>query len=462
MIAVTATATKEVIQDIQQNIELVDPAIFKKSFYRDNLAYQIFTKENKLQVLEQILQKNQSPTIIYVNSRNKTEELANFLNRKGYRAVSYHGGMSLESKGNSFNSWMQEQTPIVVATNAFGMGIDKPNVKIVVHMDLPNSIENYVQEAGRGGRNGKKAFSVVLQNENDIYLFQKNALENIPSLQDIKEVHKNLYQYFQIAKGEKLETVFDFNFQEFSARYQLNPKKISSILTILKNNAIISLNDSFHQKSSVQFIIDSHLLQKSTPKDKYSKALIDLMLRSYGGIFQKETNINEFLLAKRLSMTSIKVRGLLNDLHKKEVIIYNESSENQKLSFLIPREDDKTINRISKDIRAHIQQKKTKIEQLITFIQNDKICRSQQLLNYFGESTSEVCGICDVCIGDKSKNSKNISEEIITELKKQSRLSQTEIIHIIKADEETILIHLRNLLSKGILGITNDNKLFLK
>jgi len=462
IIALSATATHKVIEDIKDNLELKNVNTFKKSFYRDNLAYQIFTKENKLQTLERIFDKNLSPTIVYVNSRKKTEEISNYINSKGYKAVPYHGGMSSKDKSYSFDAWMSEKKPIVVATNAFGMGIDKSNVRAVVHLDLPNSIENYVQEAGRGGRDGKKSFSVVLQNENDIHTFKKTLFSNTPSLNEIKEVHKNLYQYFRIAKGEKVDESFEFNFFEFCDRYKLTTKKTSTILQILKNNGIVDLHEKFHQKSTVQFIISSKQLQHYKSNNQLESNLIELLLRSYGGVFQKETSINEFHLAKKIATTSRKIRKILKGLHQKEVILYKEMSANQELQFLLPREDDKTINRCSKAIQLYLNQRIEKAKKLIQFIKNNEVCRSQQLLNYFNESCSKKCGICDVCISNKKLDSNNIDEKILSLLRKHKELSQIEIMENLKANEEAILIHLRNFLSKDILGLTNDNKLYLK
>lgn len=463
IIALTATATKKVIDDIETNLEMENVNIFKESFFRNNVAYQIFTKENKLQLLERVFEKNPSPTIVYVNSRKKTEEIANYINSRGFKAVFYHGGMPSEDKNNSFDKWLKEERPIMVATNAFGMGIDKSNVRIVAHLDLPNSIENYVQEAGRGGRDGKKSFSIVLQNENDINSFKKNADQKTPTLSDIKKVHKSLYQYCNIVKGELVEESFDFNFQKFCDRYQLKSKKTSTILKILKNNGIIDLNQRFHEKSTVQFIISSKQFQTYKSTHQPEKNLIEILLRNYGGIFQKETAINEFNLAKKLATTSKEIRKLLHRLHQKEIIVYKEKSANEKLTFLLPREDDKTINRHSKSIQSYLNQQIKKTNELISFIKNNRVCRSQQILSYFDEPSSKECGICDVCISNKKTKPVDLSEKIKTLLNKHSApLSQLEIIQLLKANEDAILIHLRSLLSKDVLGITNDNKLFLK
>jgi ATP-dependent DNA helicase RecQ len=463
VIALTATATKKVIEDIRVNLELKNTQVFKKSFFRDNLAYQVFSLENKLDRLLQILTKNPHPTIIYVSSRRKTEELANYINDKGFDTVSYHGGMSTEDKQSSFDLWMREERSIIVATNAFGMGIDKPNVRVVIHMDLPYSIENYIQEAGRGGRDGNKAFSVVLQNENDIAVYKKNTIEKIPSLDEIKDVHRRLYKHFQIAKGEKVDTGFDFNLQEFCERYQFNSRKATGILHILKNHGIIDINHRFDTKSTVQIIISSAELIQFTSKNQLTMQLIELLLRSYGSIFYQKAKISEFILAKKLKTTSTRIKKILTKLHEKEIIAYKEVNSNHDLFFLLPREDDQTINRCSKSIQIYLKQQRKKAQHLIDFIRNDEMCRSQQVLSYFGESFGKPCGMCDVCIKNKRrKNKANLSEDLISLFQPNVFLSKSEIMEQIDASEDTILIHLRNLLRKDLLGLTEDNKLFLK
>jgi len=463
IIALTATATKKVIKDIQQNLEMVECQIFKKSFFRENLAYQVYTLENKSERLFRILSKNDAPTIIYVSARRKTEELANYINAKGFKTVSYHGGMSSEDKQNSFDLWMREERPIMVATNAFGMGIDKPNVRVVIHMDLPYSVENYIQEAGRGGRDGEKAFSVVLQNENDILTYKRNTIEKIPSIEEVKEVHKSLYKHFYIAKGENVETSFDFNQQEFCERYGFQPRKTTTVLHILKSHGIIDIHHNFDSKSTLQIKISSNELINFTSKNQLTMLLIELLLRSYGNIFHHKVKISEFLLAKKLNTTSTKIKKILTKLHDKEVIEYKEVSSNHDLFFLLPREDDKTINRHSKSIKKYLELQHVKAKRLIHFIRNDEVCRSQQVLAYFGESFEKPCGMCDVCIRRKrGKSKQDILENLIALLKEHQELSKEEILAQVDAAEDTILIHLRNLLRREVIGVTNDHKLYLK
>ena len=461
MIALTATATKKVVDDIIENLNLSKTSIFKKSFYRNNLAYQIIKNENKLGKLEQIFKKNPFPTIIYVNSRKKTEDISNFINAKGYLSTFYHGGMTNESKTIAFDSWMNEDRLIMVATNAFGMGIDKPNVKVVIHLDLPASIENYVQEAGRAGRNGEKSFSVVLQNENDINSFKKNTLETIPTINEIKNVHRKLYQYFQIALGELPEVSFDFNFLKFCQTYKLSHKKTTTIFQILKKNSIIEINSTFSQKSTVIFIISSKQLIRQTFNNKLTRKLIDFILRSHGGVFQKEVKINEFDIAKRMQINSLTVRELLNRLDHLNIINYKEASSNEEFTFLTPREDDKTINRISKSIEKYLNQQQQKSEELIYFIKNNTTCRCVQLSHYFNEKKISKCALCDVCISEKKNSSNKVEKDILELFKDKKEISQEEIIFSLDHDEKAILIHLRNLLSKDKIGLTATNKFFI-
>mgnify|MGYP006079884931 CR=1 FL=1 len=461
MIALTATATKKVIKDIIESLDLRDVSIFKQSFYRNNLAYQIFTQENKFRKLEQIFKKNPHPTIIYVNSRKKTEDISKYINDKGYSSTFYHGGMTSDDKTNSFQLWMKEKKIIMVATNAFGMGIDKPNVKVVIHLDLPSSIENYVQEAGRGGRNGQKSFSVVLQNENDINTYKRNTLENLPTIKEIKEVHKKLYQYFQIAKGEYIEETFDFNFILFCDVYNLNHRKTSNIIQILNNNDIIHINPKFNQKSTILFTISSKQLVGHQFNSMLSKKIINFLLRSYGGVFQKELKINEFYIAKKLQTNSTIIRDELKKLNESNILSYKEANSNEELIFLLPREDDKTINRFSKVIQKYLKQQVKKTDELIEYIKNNTVCRSVQLLNFFGEKNNEKCNICDVCLSNKRKNSISLQQKIIKVLNNQKEISQEEIILLLNEEEKAILINLRHLLSNNSIGITNTNKFYI-
>ena len=461
IIALTATATKKVTNDVVENLNLRKASIFKKSFFRENLAYQVIYNENKIGKLEKIFKKNPFPTIIYVGSRKKTEDLSNLINSKGYSSTFYHGGMSSSDKSKAFDSWMNEENLIMVATNAFGMGIDKSNVKIVVHLDLPSSIENYIQEAGRAGRNGEKSFSVILQNKNDIDLFKKKKLNSYPTIKEIKIVHQKLYQYFQIAKGELKEETLNFNFLKFCETYNFNYKKTATIFKILVNHSIIEVNPNYNKKSTIIFKITSRNLTKQQFNKVITKKLLDFILRGYGGVFHKEVKINEFDIAKSLQVNSSTVREELKALNTLDILEYKEANTYEELKFLLPREDDNSINRISHSIETFINQQIKKSKDLLYFIKNNNTCRNIQLSHYFDEELVSKCNICDVCISEKKYNSSNLEKDIFELFSDKKEISQEEIIFSLDRDEKAILIHLRYLLSKKKIGITNNNKFFI-
>ena len=461
IIALTATATKKVIEDISDSLELKNPSIFKKSFYRENLAYQFFNTEDKLQRIIQICTKTIAPIIIYASSRNRTKEIATFLNANNFKASFYHGGLSPNEKQASFDNWISEETPIIVATNAFGMGIDKSNVRVVVHVDLPNSIENYIQEAGRAGRDGKKAFSAVLYNANDIRISLEKIKTAFPSVQEIKRIYKSLFQNYRIANGELLEDSFEFNLLQFSNTYKYNSAKVDTTLRLLHNNGIVDISNNYNKKSTVQFLATSNQVLNYTKANNTSSRLIKLLLRSYGGVFEQETKINEFWLSKKVGILSIKVVEVLEQLHTEEIIDYKKATKNADLYFLIPREDDKTINSISKNITKYIQQKIKKSEDILQLVKNDAVCRSSQILVYFNETTISECGMCDVCLKKKSSYS-NVSANILDYLNNQKEANSHQICNHISSNEANVLVNLQQLLSEEIIAINNYNQYYIK
>ena len=461
-IALTATANNIVLKDIAENLELKNPQIFRKSFERKNLAYQVFTVEDKLLKLEQIFTKTKKPAIIYVTSRKRTEEISNFLNAKNYKSSFYHGGLSAKKKQISFNNWMTERTPIMVSTNAFGMGIDKPNVGIVIHFDLPFSIENYIQESGRAGRNGTKSFAVLFKNENDLNVYKKQVKKALPSITEVKEVHRQLYQYFRIAKGEIIDKFYSFNLLEFSKTYNFTAVKVDAILMILSNNGIIELTNTYNQKSTIIFNSTSKNVILYAINNIYTKGFIDSLLRTYSGIFKQEVKVDEFLLAKKNNITSRQVIANLEQLEKENILTYNSVKTDTEIRFLVPREDDLTINRYSREIIQFLKQKEKKSEDFLAYIQNNNTCRNTQILDYFDEKSKKKCGICDVCLSKKRKKKAAISSEILALLKEENALTSQEINQHLKANEKDILIHLRQLLSEDQIQINHQNKYQLK
>ena len=457
-IALTATANKKVLDDIAENLELNNPRIFKKTFFRENLAYQVFNVEDKLLRLKQIFEKLKSPGIVYVNSRKKTEEISRYLNANNFKSSFYNGGMSSKEKQKSFENWLSESTPIMIATNAFGMGIDKPNVGVVIHFELPFSIENYIQESGRAGRNEKKSFAVLLKNENDISVYKKRLKKAIPTILEVKEIHRKLYQYFRITRGELLVDFFSFNLLEFCEIYGFSSIKVDAVLKILSNNGIIEITNTYNQKSTVIFNTSSKNVISYAIRNIYDKNFIDSLLRTYTGLFKQEVKVDEFLLAKKNNITSKQVIINLKRLEDEEILSYKKINTDVEIRFLVPREDDKTINRFSKIINHFLKQKEQKSEDFLAYILNNNICRSIQILDYFDEKSIKTCGICDVCLSKKKQKNNNVSQKILSILKEKNSLTSQEINQQINANEKDILIHLRTLLSQNKVQINNQNK----
>jgi len=461
IIALTASATKKVLEDIILILNLVAPKIFKKSFYRENLAYQIFDTEDKLFKVEQILKKTKGVKIIYVNTRRKTVELSNQLTSLGYKSICYHGGMSFDEKLNAYENWLSEKSPIIVATNAFGMGIDKANVRVVIHYDLPKSIENYVQEAGRAGRNGKKAFSVVLKNKAAINDMQTLFVKTLATVTHIKKVYFQLNQYYQISYGELLEKTYDLNLSEFCGLYHLPVVITYNAIKTLHKDGVLLFDEKFDRKSTVKFITSNENVFNYCDRNPSQEALIKLLLRSYGGIFDSHKTINENYLCKSLNSSTSNLIKNLKTLHYDAIISFHHANSNAKIQFLVPREDDRTINMFVKNIEQRNRLKKEKMTSLVNFIENDNTCRNIQLLTYFNDNNAHVCGICDVCLSKKKTPTNTFlkTRDIILKLLKlKGELSSKEIVLKLNISEKEIIFCLQMLLEKNRIGVTSQNK----
>tara|TARA_B110000091_G_scaffold13197_1_gene12706 strand:- start:1106 stop:2998 length:1893 start_codon:yes stop_codon:yes gene_type:complete len=459
-IALTATANQKVIDDIFINLDLEAPALFKQSFKREKLAYQIFTTEDKLNRLLQIFKKTKTSAIVYINSRKRAEDISNFLNANNLKSSFYHAGVSTAVKKITFENWMTEKTPIIVATNAFGMGIDKANVGVVIHLNIPSSIENYVQEAGRAGRNGKKSFSVVLQNDTDIRLFKEQLERNLPTIEEIKEIYRKMFQHFQIGNGELLETPFEFNFLGFCKKYGFTSSKVTTCLKLLSNQGILTVETDFNKKSLLHFTTTSKKVINFTRSDDKLHQFVAVVLRNYGGLFEQETKIDEYYLAKKAGITNQLVIAYLTKLENDGILVYKRAALNSEILFLHPREDERTINRNAKEIQQYLGQKRQKAADLIRFIKNDNCCRSKQILAYFDEKKTTACGICDVCLSNK-KEPPSLRKRILELLSKNTPLSSLEICHLIDTNEKYILIHLQSLLSEGKIALNHKNRFYL-
>ncbi len=458
-IGLTATATKNVSQDIIENLRMNNPLVIRDSFERKNLAFTVKKGEDKKYQLSRILQNEKGSTIVYVGTRKKTVELCQYLKGKNISVDFFHGGLSQSDKKNKLNKWLEGGTQVMVATNAFGMGIDKANVRNVVHYRVPDSLENYFQEAGRAGRDGETSRVTLLTNKEDEIQSKKQYLDMFPDSQFLKLLYKNLNSHFQIPYGEGNESSYDFDFSSFCTKYNLSPVLAHNGLKLLDQHSIISLSESFHKKTLIQFLPNKEKLFRYIERNTSLAPLVQTLLRTYGGLFDFETNINLGLIEKKLGMAIDKVQSNLQKLKVDGIINLTASSTDLSITFLVPREDERTVNKISQKIKTLRNQKKQRLQKMVEFVQNESECRSVFLLNYFGEEIAKDCGICDIC----EKNKKNLQDELpiiknkIMELTATKSLSSRELASLLNFEELQLLPALKELLEEELLIITTTN-----
>ncbi|WP_111307370.1 RecQ family ATP-dependent DNA helicase [Confluentibacter sediminis] len=460
MIALTASAKPEVVDDIIKELDFINPKVFRQSFSRANLAYMVFHEEDKYYRIETILKKYKAASIIYVRNRKLTLELSSFLESKGILATYYHGGLSNAEKDTHMNLWLNNQKQVMVATNAFGMGIDKPDVKTVIHLNLPESMESYFQEAGRAGRNGEKAFAVILKNNGDEVLIKSQFLNVLPTVDFIKQVYRKLCNYFQISYGEGEYLTFDFDFNTFCKTYDFNSVLCYNSLLVLDRTSIISLSKQFKNNISVQFIIANHVLFNYLETHQNLALIVKSMLRIYGGIFDHDTKINTLSIAEKASVTEPQLISALLQLEKDEIIKLNLAKTDAQITFIEPREDDKTINRIAYIIEQQNELKQRQVKAMLDYVENDSVCKSMQLLAYFGEKNTESCGICSVCISTKKTNiskDANAIRNSIIELLETGDYSSRAISTRLGLSEKDIKNTLQMMLEHDMIAITKTN-----
>ena len=458
-IALTATATDLVVKDIAENLQLENPVFFKKSFYRDNLAYQIYQAEDFNYQLKRMLSKINQPTIIYVNSRRQTKSLSDYLNTQNFRSSYYNGGMTSDEKEQSYLKWMQEKTTIMVATNAFGMGIDKENVQLIIHLNIPNSIENYMQEAGRAGRNGKKSFAVLLYNKGTIYDFEKRIDQNVVSVPFLKEVYNKLNQFFRIALGELTEKKYILNLQEFCNLYKFNFLKTYNAILLLEKEGVLLYEQNFYLKNAVTFISTNETIAAYSEKKPKNQKIIASLLRSYGGIFENQTYIDEYALSQKIGISKNKLVAQLIQLHQDKIIQYQRQKNSSAIQFLVMREDNRTINSIAKSVTKRNALKIAKKDAILNFVTNKTTCRNMLLLQYFNETKSRNCKICDVCLDKKKQqtNTQLIQQKIEFLLANKTPLDAKEIVHLSGFKQSEVLEVLQFMLENNQLKINHSN-----
>ncbi len=462
-IALTATATKRVQDDVIVQLKLNSPKVFKKSFDRENLAFMVFNAEDKLHKINQILKKNPESSIIYVRNRKACLDVSNQLKKLGFKATFYHGGLNQKEKEKNMQSWMNDENQVMVATNAFGLGIDKANVKTVIHIQLPENLENYYQEAGRAGRNGAKSFAIILTSPYDTNHAEGQFIAVLPDKNYLTAMFLKLCSYFQIAYGEGIDEKFSFNLNHFCSKYDFPTLKTYNALQFLDRQGIITLSAAFNEKIMVQFIIPSKEVIRYMSLNTKDEEIILSILRNYPGIYEVPCVLNLSLISKKSNSKEEAILAVLQKLKDKEIITYNSKNNDTHIIFNEIREDEHTINRVSKYLKIQNELKKSQLQAVIEYVTEEKKCRSKLILSYFGETKKENCGICSYCISKNKKTTPviTVASSIINLLEKQDLTSRT-IEEMLKFTANDIIFALQQLQENNVIVIKSNNKYSIK
>ena len=456
ILALTATATPSVVDDIQQQLHFAQPHVYKMSFARKNLAYVVRETADKMQEMLHILKCTQGSAIVYVRSRKRTKEIAQLLNQQNISATFYHAGLDPDVKDCRQKEWQADETRVMVATNAFGMGIDKPDVRMVIHIDCPDSLEAYFQEAGRAGRDGLKAYAVLLYNDGDDHKLQKRIADNFPEKEYIKDVYEHLAYFFQIAVGSGMGSTFVFDIAKFCFTYKFFPTRVDAALRLLERSGYIHYEDNPDGKPRVKFNIsrnDLYLLENLSPKED---AVITALLRNYGGLFTDYGYIDESLLERVSELNKQQLYMVMKNLSARHIISFIPRRKDPYITYTQNRVDGYKVIIPTSVWEVRKEQFTKHIESILNYAKNDKVCRSRQLLQYFGEETSEedCCGICDVCANNRAD--KKHAEEAILALLEDGRQHAIEEIKALNHDSEIIKQALAELVEENQITVEKD------
>ena len=400
ILALTATATPEVINDIQERLHFREKCVFKMSFARENLAYVVRHTSNKLGQLIHILNHVGGSAIVYVRSRKRTKEYADALNASGISATNYHAGLENQEKDQRQKVWQEDKVRVMVATNAFGMGIDKPDVRVVIHIDSPDCLEAYFQEAGRAGRDGKKSYAVLLYDNNDRAKLQRRVADTFPDKDFIRQVYDQLAYFYQIGIGSGYNACFEFPLERFCRIYKHFPIPTVSALNILTRAGYIDFKEEDDMQARVMFSVERDDLYKLRGNEPQEDAVIVALLRNYTGLFQGYQYIDEGVIAEQCGLSQPQVYMILRSLTQKHILDFIPQKHIPFIRYTQRREESDRLvisKAIYDDLKIRFAER---IEKMLEYANCENICRSRMLLRYFGETDTEDCGQCDVCLRD--------------------------------------------------------------
>lgn len=457
VIALTATATKEVKEDIIQKLGFKSPfGSFQKSFARDNLSFVVRKTEQKERMMLEILHKVKGSAIVYVRSRKGTQEIAERLSKRGVSASYYHAGLSFEERTARQDAWIQNKTRVMVATNAFGMGIDKPDVRAVIHLDLPENLEAYYQEAGRAGRDGERGYAVVVFQDADVINLQFKTEQSQPSPEVLKKVYQSLANYYQLAIGSSEGESYDFDLIDFTERFGYHPAEIYVALKKLEEEGLIQFNESFYNPSHLRLIADKGKLYEFQVANAKFDPVIKMILRLYGGeLFADFVRISESYLARSLKISTDEMVAALKLLHELRIVHYEPVKDKPQLTFILPRQDAERLPLNLKRLEERKNLILGKMNAVKDYVTLTHRCRMQLIQDYFGEETLNTCGMCDVCLRQKktenASDAQQLHAEVLSILKKKP-ITVEELEEIIAPrDHELFVDVVRELVDEGKL-----------
>ncbi|MEP0711416.1 ATP-dependent DNA helicase RecQ [Algoriphagus sp.] len=438
VLALTASATPQVCADIMEKLVMKKPAEFHQSFARKNLSYSVRLVENKLEKGLEILNRIDGTAIWYVRNRQGTQQIAKALTQMGISAAAYHAGLSMQDRAKRQEAWMKNEVRVMVSTNAFGMGIDKPDVRVVIHSDLPENIENYYQEAGRAGRDREKAYGVLLANKQDFETILSRAELVYPPIEFVRRVYQCLANYYRIAVGSNMLSSFDFEWSEFANTYQLGVLETFHVLKLLEEEGFIGLSESYYSPSKVHFTVDPSRLYEVQIAYAKLDPVVKIMLRTYGGnVFSEYVKIQESKLAKSLNIQESEVIKSLKQLEKLEVMVYDQRKDKPQITFLTPRYDAGKMPLNFKRIELRRALTLEKAQRMANYGQQKRVCRTQFIQEYFGEQTDQQCGVCDICLLQRKAKQPETAEtklrnKILETLSEAGELTERQLFETIR------------------------------